>query len=101
IIRFFFPCGRRDTIFSRDWSSDVCSSDLAEGPTMRQCTSCWGLPFWPLLPLELPLAGVALIRSSLRSRPPQNVIRPLLPLTTRKIGRASCRERVDVAEVVV
>src|SRR5690606_40836728 len=28
---FFFPSRRRHTIFSRDWSSDVCSSDLAEG----------------------------------------------------------------------
>src|SRR5690606_12858755 len=25
---FFFPSGRRHTRFSRDWSSDVCSSDL-------------------------------------------------------------------------
>src|SRR6266700_7459653 len=25
---FFFPSRRRHTIFSRDWSSDVCSSDL-------------------------------------------------------------------------
>src|SRR6266511_3561365 len=28
---FFFSSGRRHTRFSRDWSSDVCSSDLA-GP---------------------------------------------------------------------
>src|SRR5690606_40944421 len=26
---FFFSSRRRHTIFSRDWSSDVCSSDLA------------------------------------------------------------------------
>src|SRR5690606_41034324 len=25
---FFFTSGRRHTSFSRDWSSDVCSSDL-------------------------------------------------------------------------
>src|SRR6266511_55286 len=25
----FFTSGRRHTMFSRDWSSDVCSSDLA------------------------------------------------------------------------
>src|SRR5436309_4894437 len=25
---FFFSCRRRHTSFSRDWSSDVCSSDL-------------------------------------------------------------------------
>src|SRR5690606_41116812 len=28
---FFFSSRRRHTRFSRDWSSDVCSSDLAEG----------------------------------------------------------------------
>src|SRR2546429_6218075 len=27
--RFFFPSRRRHTMCSRDWSSDVCSSDLA------------------------------------------------------------------------
>src|SRR5690606_40891765 len=28
VIRFFFSSRRRHTRFSRDWSSDVCSSDL-------------------------------------------------------------------------
>src|SRR5690606_40485489 len=28
---FFFASRRRHTRFSRDWSSDVCSSDLLEG----------------------------------------------------------------------
>src|SRR5690606_3560706 len=28
-LTFFFSSRRRHTIFSRDWSSDVCSSDLA------------------------------------------------------------------------
>src|SRR5690606_39586264 len=28
---FFFSSRRRHTRFSRDWSSDVCSSDLAAG----------------------------------------------------------------------
>src|SRR5690606_12979000 len=30
---FFFSSRRRHTRFSRDWSSDVCSSDLPEGAT--------------------------------------------------------------------
>src|SRR5207302_4857044 len=29
VFRFFFSSRRRHTRFSRDWSSDVCSSDLA------------------------------------------------------------------------
>src|SRR5690606_39494548 len=28
---FFFSSRRRHTRFSRDWSSDVCSSDLSQG----------------------------------------------------------------------
>src|SRR5690606_40256103 len=30
---FYFTSRRRHTIFSRDWSSDVCSSDLGDGHT--------------------------------------------------------------------
>src|SRR5690606_40248471 len=32
---FFFSSRRRHTRFSRDWSSDVCSSDLARGAELR------------------------------------------------------------------
>src|SRR5690606_40611157 len=32
---FFFSSRRRHTRFSRDWSSDVCSSDLVGGETFR------------------------------------------------------------------
>src|SRR5207302_7040725 len=32
IVFFFFSSRRRHTRFSRDWSSDVCSSDLKPGP---------------------------------------------------------------------
>src|SRR5690606_40337643 len=34
---FFFSSRRRHTRFSRDWSSDVCSSDLRK--TRKQCLS--------------------------------------------------------------
>src|SRR6266511_4816831 len=33
---FFFSSRRRHTRFSRDWSSDVCSSDLACGEVSRE-----------------------------------------------------------------
>src|SRR5690606_41033752 len=41
LIFFFFSSRRRHTRFSRDWSSDVCSSDLEalHGP--------WSWPFGP------------------------------------------------------
>src|SRR6266511_669337 len=35
VIFFFFSSRRRHTMFSRDWSSDVCSSDLLERPAVR------------------------------------------------------------------
>src|SRR5690606_40456192 len=42
---FFFSSRRRHTRFSRDWSSDVCSSDLGgEGGVERQVTDPSGLP---------------------------------------------------------
>src|SRR6266700_977205 len=37
----FFSCRRRHTTFSRDWSSDVCSSDLGHGSVLiAAITSC-------------------------------------------------------------
>src|SRR5690606_27663826 len=33
---FFFSSRRRHTRFSRDWSSDVCSSDLGRGGRLRR-----------------------------------------------------------------
>src|ERR671939_1001747 len=33
--RFFFSSRRRHTRYWRDWSSDVCSSDLASSPASR------------------------------------------------------------------
>src|SRR5436309_16021027 len=35
IVNFFFSSRRRHTRFSRDWSSDVCSSDLGDGVTWQ------------------------------------------------------------------
>src|SRR5438105_10305912 len=34
---FFFSSRRRHTRSTRDWSSDVCSSDLAAGSPFREC----------------------------------------------------------------
>src|SRR5690606_19424467 len=37
-VLFFFSSRRRHTRFSRDWSSDVCSSDLREGSIPSRCS---------------------------------------------------------------
>src|SRR2546429_2585996 len=88
---FFFSSRRRHTRCSRDWSSDVCSSDL----------------LFPFLPEAIHTAIVApdydfsfhhrrrtadrfadFVRPKLFARRHGNNIEPA------KIGRASCRERV-------
>src|SRR5437763_1723292 len=88
---FFFSSRRRHTRYIGDWSSDVCSSDLAAArPGVPACAR--------------PLAAVA---SSNRPCPlfRNSVRRPSSPTTTRstcpspskspkaEIGRASCRGR--------
>src|SRR5687768_9596217 len=70
----FLSSRRRHTRCSRDWSSDVCSSDLTtktHTQTLDQFRRGIGLCF----------CGVEKIRFDLRERQYQ-------------IGRASCRERV-------
>src|SRR5436309_15550942 len=71
----FFSSRRRHTRFSRDWSSDVCSSDLV---LFDAVLVGHGLPFW--------LAAWIFVSSS------------ILILQYPKIGRASCRERVKISE---
>src|SRR5690606_39568112 len=80
----FFSSGRRHTSFSRDWSSDVCSSD----------------------PVRVARHDARMIGTSLRwlftSREHHNYTYDLTPLNRShlawfvEIGRASCRERVEV-----
>src|SRR5690606_40165532 len=41
---FFFSSRRRHTRFSRDWSSDVCSSDLPAGARDHDHAGLEGLP---------------------------------------------------------
>src|SRR5207249_8318729 len=71
--RFFFSSRRRHTRSKRDWSSDVCSSDLA---ALAQGLSPVGLSgqVSGSDPIELDGVPVARLR--------------------REIGRASCRERL-------
>src|SRR3989440_8105853 len=87
---FFFSSRRRHTRSDRDWSSDVCSSDLRaslpEASRLRRAAATL-LP-WPRwspqerntvsMPVGGPPAG-ACVNSA---------------CSKKKIGRASCRERV-------
>src|SRR5690606_41026054 len=71
-LNFFFSSRRRHTRFSRDWSSDVCSSDLQSGG----------------LPAVLPDAA----------RAEHGVVLPLL-LRRRNRTRSCCRARSEERRV--
>src|SRR3712207_8213527 len=96
---YFFSSRRRRTSYWRDWSSDVCSSDLtitvragaadaggARGVGMR-FASILGIDRWDVRATSTAAWGYP------RTFPHRNdgTPYPSLPL---KIGRASCRERV-------
>src|SRR5690606_40529655 len=54
---------RRHTSFSRDWSSDVCSSDLLAFPAGATLLAAglWRTPCWRRLALASLAAGVAVV----------------------------------------
>src|SRR5690606_40535159 len=81
---FFFSSRRRHTRFPRDWSSDVCSSDLllvVPDATGRTTLGATGRPWL----------------SGLRSRSPRRRAgRRVGRRRGDEIGRASCRERGEI-----
>src|SRR5690606_40320539 len=90
---FFFSSRRRHTRFSRDWSSDVCSSDLRRvtpirGKAVREDNTIVRCLAWHHTPHTTRPAHR--IRS--RGRPDRTACLPRTS-TLKKIGRASCRER--------
>src|SRR5690606_40755165 len=101
-----FSSRRRHTRFSRDWSSDVCSSDLkslslkdAEGKVATVILQLaddigkikQGTVEIERLPYQHDLANMAGTSRETISR----------TLHTFEIGRASCRERVYISEVAL
>src|SRR5690606_41198860 len=96
---FFFSSRRRHTRFSRDWSSDVCSSDL--DTVTRPCAA-----------MRAAMAAAEVGDDVYGDDPTVNALQArlardlgfeaglFLPSGTQsKIGRASCRERGGIAEV--
>src|SRR5690606_40839779 len=81
---FFFSSRRRHTRFSRDWSSDVCSSDLC----------FFSLPL-PVI-LKRFLAPEWVFCFGIFSSFVWRLLRRRCQPAVREIGRASCRERVYV-----
>src|SRR5262249_58581594 len=96
---FFFSSRRRHTRLVSDWSSDVCSSDLnvrsidakaAETAAQRQAL---------LDGLELEVSQA--LTAEHDGEFAVNVSQQALASAEEEIGRASCRERVEVAGVAV
>src|SRR5204862_6035466 len=85
VVLFFFSSRRRHTRSLRDWSSDVCSSDLATewctSPARSMNTTPWPVGLPPSSRARFILFGG---------------INILLPFVI-EIGRASCRERVEIS----
>src|SRR5690606_39406888 len=97
----------RHTRFSRDWSSDVCSSDLDPiGGVEFRILRIEAAPY-PEFSEEMTYRTISPICISFRSlmdkqpkylHPDDGRYRDLMIANlVRKIGRASCRERVSIA----
>src|SRR5690606_40729789 len=94
ILIFFFSSRRRHTRFSRDWSSDVCSSDLAARPRPASRTRNESPSPPPVLrqqhpPGELPSPPAPCRSTGLLCQPPQ---RERVRSEERRVGK-ECRRR--------
>src|SRR5690606_40660206 len=93
---FFFSSRRRHTRFSRDWSSDVCSSDLSSRFVRKgldralRLSSARAIVRAPTPDMYVSLVASRLLRDGLY------MIDGTAVLVWSEIGRASCRERVGV-----
>src|SRR5690606_40804247 len=94
----FFSSRRRHTSFSRDWSSEVCSSDLETGyraEEMHPIVSFYTSPGFADEKLHL-FEARGLTKGEMR--PDADEFVEVEELTLEEIGRASCREGVDGRE---
>src|SRR2546421_5637702 len=86
---FFFSSRRRHTRSDRDWSSDVCSSDLAPMTVVDDVPPGFGAsPFDTASPFDIPAPP------AFDAGPPPRTPFDDAPPPPFEIGRASCRERV-------
>src|SRR5699024_11586897 len=98
---FFFSSRRRHTRSKRDWSSDVCSSDLE----IYSSDELLGYAYQTIDVVDIPAYSGKPINLQV-VLDPQGVIKDAYVLNHEEpiqIGRASCRERVKssvVAEVL-
>src|SRR5436305_7237312 len=90
---FFFSSRRRHTRCGRDWSSDVCSSDLQtcrNGQVLLLDVAAQYANYNADLTRTIPVNG----KFSRRQRQVYQAVLRVLRGAIKEIGRASCRERV-------
>src|SRR5207245_6324185 len=89
---FFFSSRRRHTRCYRDWSSDVCSSDLAESKLRAALLAAKQVSSARIQTLkEERCNAVALLLDEADTE------KQAAAASQIQIGRASCRERVEIA----
>src|SRR5690606_40151195 len=97
---------RRHTRFSRDWSSDVCSSDLVYNSDVADSVLIRNLyleKYPSVITYDIGQSGCELTEGTITRQQYLDCIRnPLLEFINGEnggqIGRASCRERVEISE---
>src|SRR5699024_11620655 len=93
-VLFFFSSRRRHTRSKRDWSSDVCSSDLRERPEdIPLLAKAFTFKIARRLGRNIDSIPAETLRTLSNMEWPGNV-RELGNVI--EIGRASCRERVEI-----
>src|SRR5690606_40893855 len=95
---FFFSSRRRHTRFSRDWSSDVCSSDLTafstRGSAMTDAALAKADPAPPVPPAQAAPRKQRTLTADVFRQFRQHR-GGVIGACIFQIGRASCRERVQ------
>src|SRR5690349_22922681 len=96
---FFFSSRRRHTRSLRDWSSDVCSSDLVA--PLQGAFAASIVAFFSFLGFEAAANMAEEVKNPTRSYPRALfgaiLTAAVVYLLIAEIGRASCRERVEVS----
>src|SRR5699024_11363007 len=94
---FFFSSRRRHTRSKRDWSSDVCSSDLTLGLHFDLTVPLARYVLEHQNDLVFPLRRFQIQKVWRGERPQEGRFREFYQadLDVIEIGRASCRERVE------
>src|SRR5690606_39831805 len=99
---FFFSSRRRHTIFSRDWSSDVCSSDLDQKVALAAAIAANDRQAARHRLEENETESLVIARRDVEVRDrEQLVLRHVVHGSVKpyKIGRATCRERKSNVQV--